>query len=512
MTHTPAPQPRRSAAAAAVLSFFIPGLGQIYAGRLVRGLVLAIPQVVVIAILVGLYLRGPLVLAGVLFQQALAIAVINILLLAYRAFAVIDAYLLVARPANGPTRGASTAGAAVVLGVLLIADVALHGGAAVTGYLAWQTGRAVFPDECRTTGELPTRGCPTAPPQTGPPPTGTPAPTLEPGATPSPTPAVTLPTDTAAPSTIDPSATPIAPGTPYWAENGRLDLFLIGGDAGPGRVGLRTDSMLVFSVDLATGRSALTGIPRNVTRAPLPPETAGAFPCGCFPGLLNALFTEAIGQPDLFPGGDNRGFQAIEGAIQELLGVSLDGIVVVDLRGFVKVVDALGGIDISMRDPLYDSSYPNEDGETHDVIDFQPGIHHLDGHLALAYVRSREQDSDYGRMTRQQDFLHAARLQYTACRILPRLPQLFESVGDAVRTDIPFSEVPALLELSGEIRNPRRLVLTPGEGFPSDFSAPGNLEAIRQAFADVLTGRGEGVPGGRSPDPSDQPQPTAAGC
>ncbi|MGI8533316.1 MAG: LCP family protein, partial [Candidatus Limnocylindrales bacterium] len=494
-----APQTRRSAAAVAILSFFIPGLGQIYAGRLLRGLLLAIPQIIVIAILVGLYVRGPLVLTGVLFEQALAIAVINVLLLAYRAFAVIDAYLLVARPAD--RRGAGTAGAAVVLGLLLIADVALHGAAAYTSYKAWDATSAVFPGDCGAGGELPTRGCPTTPPGTPsgpsmtPGPSATPGPTLAPGATASATPEPTVP-----PATQDPSATPIASGTSYWAQNGRLDVFLIGADAGPGRVGLRTDTMLVLSVDLATGKSALTGIPRNAYRAPLPVETADAFACRCFPGLLNAVFTAAIGSPETFPGGENRGFRAISGVIEEIFQIELDGIVVVDLHGFVATVDALGGIDINVDSPLYDDRYRGEDGRTVEVLDFQPGLQHMDGHLALAYVRSRTQDSDYGRMGRQQDLLHAARLQYTPCRILPRVPELLDSLKDAVRTDIPLSEVPALIELLGTIRPPRRVVLTPDQGFPSDLSAPGNLESIREAFAASLIGQGDGIP-----DPSARP-------
>jgi len=509
MTHTSAPQTRRSAAAAAILSFFIPGLGQIYAGRLLRGLLLAIPQIVVIAILVGLYVRGPLVLTGVLFEQALAIAVINVLLLAYRAFAVIDAYLLVARPAD--RRGAGTAGAAVVLGLLLIADIALHGAAAFVSYRASVATSAVFHD-CEAGGELPTRGCPTPPPGSPSGPTMTPGPsatpglTLEPGATASPTPEATAP-----PATVDPSATPIAPGTSYWAQNGRLDIFLIGADAGPGRTGLRTDTMLVLSVDLATGRSALTGIPRNAYRAPLPAGVAEAFSCRCFPGLLNALFTAAIQAPETFSGGDNRGYLAISGAIEEIFQIELDGIVVVDLNGFVTTVDALGGIDMNVDSPLHDDRYAAEDGRTFEVLDFQPGIQHMDGHRALAYVRSRQQDSDYGRMGRQQDFLHAARLQYTPCRILPRLPELLDSLKDAVRTDIPLSEVPALIELSGRIRVPRRVVLTPDEGFPSDLSAPGNLESIREVFAASLIGQGDGIPD-PSARPSRAPQPTAAGC
>lgn len=498
-------QPRRSAALAAILSFFVPGLGQIYAGRFLRGLIIAIPQVVVIAVLVMLYLRSPAFLAGVLLQYGLAIAVINVLLLLYRGFAVLDAYLLASDRGRATSRGTAVVGGAVILAVLLVANVAVHGAAAYTSYLAWNTASTVFPDDCEPGSDLPTRGCPTPAPTTGAQPTGTPlpTPTLVPGTTPGPTAAPT--------ATPDPAATPIAPGTAYWAENGRLDLLLIGADAGPGRSGLRTDAMMVLSVDLATGRSAITGLPRNVTHVPLPAESAGAYACACWPGMLSSLHATAVSNPDKFPGDEDRGFRALSGAIETLLTISLDGIVVVDLNGFVRTVDALGGIDMNIDKPLYDATYVTEDGSTVQVLDFKPGALHLDGHLALAYVRSRHQDSDYGRMTRQQDFLHAARQQYTACRILPRLPQLLESLKNAVRTDIPFSEVPALLELAGRMRNPRRLVLTPLAGFPVDFSSDGTIDEIRAAFAEILLPRGDGLPNA-SPDPSEVPQPTAAGC
>jgi anionic cell wall polymer biosynthesis LytR-Cps2A-Psr (LCP) family protein len=85
-----------------------------------------------------------------------------------------------------------------------------------------------------------------------------------------------------------------------------------------------------------------------MTGVPLAPESAGAFRNGRFPGLLNALYVYAMGHPKAFPGGASRGFRAVTGAVQELVGVRLDGAVVVNLAGFVRLVDALGGLWIDV--------------------------------------------------------------------------------------------------------------------------------------------------------------------
>ena len=115
-------------------------------------------------------------------------------------------------------------------------------------------------------------------------------------------------------------------------------------------------------MQVKTGRAALFGIPRNMVGVPLPPESAGAVPGGHFPGLLNALYVYAMGHPTKFPGGDARGMRAVSGAVQELLGVRLDGMVVVNLGGFVTLVDELGGLWIDVPERLVDKKYPLEDG------------------------------------------------------------------------------------------------------------------------------------------------------
>ena len=246
--------------------------------------------------------------------------------------------------------------------------------------------------------------------------------------------------------TASPSPTP-TPG-PSWATNGRLDVLLIGADSGPDRWSLRTDTMILLSVDVATGRAAMFGFPRNMVGAPLPKESSGAVPGGRFPDLLNSLYVYANGHPGQFPGGQNRGFRAIGGTIQKLAGVPLDGIAVVNLNGFVRLVDALGGITIDIPRPLHDDRYPLENGTGTVVINFQAGRQHLDGHRALMYARSRHQDSDYGRMRRQQAVLLALRSRLKPCKLIPRVSKLLKIARDDAWTSFKPKDLPSLLSLA----------------------------------------------------------------
>ena len=119
---------------------------------------------------------------------------------------------------------------------------------------------------------------------------------------PSPTPTL-LPGETAAP-TLEPTPTPSPTPRPGPLTDGRLDVLLVGGDAGPGRWSLRTDTLIVLSVDVKSGEAALFSIPRNMVNVPLPKESAERYPCHCFEPdqcavRLRLFATKA------FPGNDN---------------------------------------------------------------------------------------------------------------------------------------------------------------------------------------------------------------
>jgi LCP family protein required for cell wall assembly len=188
--------------------------------------------------------------------------------------------------------------------------------------------------------------------------------------------------------------------------------------------------MEVLSIDVASGRAALFGFPRNELNVPLPPESAGAFPNGRYPGLLNSLYVYAMAHDKQFPGGDARGFRAVSGAIQQMIGMPLDGVVVVDLNGFVRLVNAIGGLWINIPQAVHDNAYPLENGSGDVSLSLRAGCQHLNGHLALAYARTRHQDSDYNRMGRQQLVLNALAHQVDPVGLVPKVPDLLAIAKD----------------------------------------------------------------------------------
>ena len=294
------------------------------------------------------------------------------------------------------------------------------------------------------------------------------------------------------------------PGAVPWGDDGKFDLLLLGSDAGPSRWSRRMDVMLLVEIDVATGKVGMVGIPRNLVNTPLPPGKArDAVACGCFTDLLNALYVEAtFRHPDLWPGsGTTEGIGAVRGTISELTRRPIDAVLVADLWGVIKVVDAMGGIDIDVPATLDDPEYPDPvHGRIHLVI--QAGEQHLNGRLALAYARSRHSSSDYDRMARQQTMLMAIRDEIRADTIVDA-PALFRAAKGFAWTDLPREALPNLVELFAKAQNSsvKQLRIVPPKYGP--WLTKGEIIRIRNAIADML-----GVP---RPGQPMNPQPTPKG-
>jgi LCP family protein required for cell wall assembly len=418
---------RRSAALSAALSFVFPGLGQGVTGAVVRGALLAGPAVVLVAGAAWLAGQSKVRVLGLFLDPAVvgALLVLDAVLLLYRLAAIVDAYLVSCRlhPANGTSRPRRVVSVGILV-ALLLATVSMHAAVGVMGYKTYVADAKFFDPAGPGGGE---DEVPTAEPTVGP------------------------------SLTVGPSPTPVRTPTPVppWKADGRLNLLLVGGDAGPGRWSLRTDTMLLLSVDVATARAAIFGIPRNLINVPLGAQSATAFACGCFPDLLNALYVYAGKHPELFPGGSARGYLALQAAVGALTGAQIDGMLVVDLNGFVRLVDALGGIDINVPYAIYDSHYPLENGSGNVAISIRAGQQHMSGHVALEYARSRHQDDDYHRMQRQQLVLLALRRAVKPCTLIPRLPELIDIAGDSLWTNLSPRDMPDLLALAQRVNTSR---------------------------------------------------------
>jgi len=409
-------------------------------------------------------------------ETLLAILVLNVVFTVWHAAAVADAFRIASRRLAGAASGRALS---VSLIGLIVVTLAIHGLIQYVGFRAYETATAVFiePDDGWAIPSASFEPTPTPPP----------TPTPEPGVT-------------------EPPPTPTPEPPPVWARDGRLNLLLIGSDYAPGRWLIRTDTLILLSVDVATGRAALFGFPRNLLNVPLPPESADAFSDGRFPGYLNALYVYAWGHPRQFPGGDARGFRAVTGSIQEMAGVPIDGAVVVNLLGFKALVKAIGGLWIDVPYTLYDEHYPDPDGTGRKTIYIEAGCQHMGGERALAYARSRHSTDDYSRMNRQQLVLEALARQVDPIALIPKIPELLEIALDNLWMTVTPDEIPGLAELAARVDTGRiqRVLFVPPT-YP-EYVTRAELRQMRRTVRTIFDV--EPTPSGEpTPKPEKTPKP-----
>jgi LCP family protein required for cell wall assembly len=452
----------------AALSLVLPGAGQIHGGARTRGLAMI---AVVAALLTGalllarqdaVYLVGQALRTEVLLG-ALAL---NGAVLLFRAGSVADAWRLGRRPARPAVRAA-------LLAALLAAVAVPHALAAWYQWSAYDAVTTIFAD-------------------------------VDPADIPPGLPFRTSELQSPQQDKLQAyDAARAAEKAAEWPPGGRLTVLLLGGDAGPGRSGLRTDTMVVATLDARTRRGALLSLPRNMGAVPLPPAAAGLVPGGEFPDILNALYGWAQAHPDRFPGRD-PGATALKQVAANLTGLRVDYYALVDFRGFVEMVDALGGVTVNVPRPVLDRVSPPEDGQDWIRIDLQPGRHRLSALEAFAYVRARSQSSDYERIRRQRCVMVALAQQADPARVLRSFPRLARAARENVSTDIPRRVLPRLVELVAGIDRERVVSL----GFvPPAYSAGWvgagypvpDIPAIRAATRKAISPggvRGAGTLGG----------------
>jgi LCP family protein required for cell wall assembly len=225
--------------------------------------------------------------------------------------------------------------------------------------------------------------------------------------------------------------TPVGSGQP-------MNILLVGSDSRAGlsrrqlgRIqtvavpGQRTDSIMILHVSPRRDKAVLVSLPRDL-RTEIDGHTS----------KINAAF--ALGGPGL-----------LVKTVEQTTGLPINHYVEIDFAGFVRVVDALGGITLCNRTGhRLDDRYAN--------LHMAPGCHHMSGVEALAFVRARHVDSDFGRIGRQQEFMRAvvAKLERKGNLVdLPELAHIADIATDHLRTDRSLSTGTAI----GLARRLRRL-------------------------------------------------------
>ena len=272
--------------------------------------------------------------------------------------------------------------------------------------------------------------------------------------------------------------------------NGRYNILLLGGDAGPDRTGLRPDSTSVASIDAATGATTIIGIPRNMERiqfakgSPLYVPFPNGYDCGdkC---LIDYLYTYAEEHKSLYPNaaskGSSAGIEAMKDAAEGVTGLKIQYYGLIDMQGFSDLIDALGGvtIDVPARLPYGPVTATKPYGT------FEAGSQHLNGALALWYGRSRYMGNDYQRMARQRQVQEAIVKQFQPSIVVTKFQDIAKAGAQVVKTDVPSGALPGFVDLGDKARKlpVSRLELVP----PTFNPAQPDYTKLHAAVQEAIT-------------------------
>ncbi len=235
------------------------------------------------------------------------------------------------------------------------------------------------------------------------------------------------------------------------AVSGRTNFLLLGLAGGNHDGADLTDTMIFVSID-TNGKVSMLSIPRDIWVPSMRAKINTAYHYG-----------EAK-QPD---GG---GFTLAKAAVTEVIGQPVQFVALINFSNFEKVIDALGGVDINVEQTFDDNEFPIT-GKEDDLCDgdleykcryehlhFDAGMTHMNGELALKYVRSRhaigEEGTDFARSKRQEKLLLALKDKLVSGGILThpqQLQSLYNSVSESLTMDLTGNYYPALVKLGIKI-------------------------------------------------------------
>jgi LCP family protein required for cell wall assembly len=284
---------------------------------------------------------------------------------------------------------------------------------------------------------------------------------------------------------------------------------------------VRTDSVILASIDTRSGRAVLFSLPRNLMNAQFPAGSPlrAIYPDG-YQGdgdpaasMLNAVYRQV---PALHPGllgeSDNEGADAVKQAVAGSLGVGVDYYVLVNLLGFQQLVDAMGGVtvDINTRVPIGGNTDLGVPPEGY----LEPGPQQrLDGFEALWFARGRWGSDDYQRMERQRCMIDAIIDEARPWTLLRSYQDLAATSKEIVRTDIPSDLMPAFVELALRVKGApvRSMVFRPSEEFsPGDPDFDWMHSVVKKTLAPPEPGRTRGDPQPSTAAPTAAPAESAA--
>ena len=247
---------------------------------------------------------------------------------------------------------------------------------------------------------------------------------------------------------------------------GKRNIMVLGVDRRIDDVG-RSDTLFVAMLDTQKNRISLLSVPRD-TLVKIPGH-----------GWDKVNHAYAFG-----------GHALSQKTLEGFLGIPINNYLLVDFRGFVDLVNAIGGVDIDVEKPMqYQDPYDDNGGV---VVNLQPGRQHMDGTTAIQYVRYRDEEGDIGRVRRQQKFMQAIFAKLRGTNLVTKAPEIAQALYKSVETDLSAGDLLSLLvTFTKNVSGTSRLETAMVQGSPAylddiSYWIP-NMTALRQQLA-LLSG------------------------
>jgi len=243
-----------------------------------------------------------------------------------------------------------------------------------------------------------------------------------------------------------------------WPGKDYINILVLGVDTREKEGDQNADVIMIARVDFRTNEVRVVSIPRDL-QVEVP---------GHGPSKINGAYNIGVKED---PDNEVAGVVMMRDTIEYNFGVPIDEFVLVDFKGFEKVIDSVGGITIDVPERIEDDAYPTEDFGTTTLI-IEEGKQDMDGETALAYARTRHQDNDDKRRERQMLVLRALLDKGQSLGSVTRITQVIRAGGDAVLTSIGWNKQLALVNVALNV-NQNDIVM---ESITEPLVQPGTAE------------------------------------
>lgn len=244
-------------------------------------------------------------------------------------------------------------------------------------------------------------------------------------------------------------------------DDAQMTNFLLVGVGGYGHDGSNlTDTMIIASLNPQTKSVKMLSIPRDLY---VDDKQSGG-------QKINSVYDTYLNKYGSSP----VALEKLATFITSITDIPIQYTIKIDFNGFVKIVDALGGITVNVENAIHDTAYPRGETIYYETFDISAGVHELDGETALKYARSRHTTSDFDRAKRQQEILSAIKEKALSIDLLTdgtKIQNLYTSIGDSIETNLSVAEIIELAKLAKDIgkNNIQSRVIS------DDFSSCGGL-------------------------------------